>query len=240
MEVLASLRRIRTRIYGMERGLRALRSEVETALVALGDDDAVESQRIGCGLSDLLASARDIPLQPVTPYAEFAPGIWGSYVQGASGTELLVATRTLKPMDPRAGTPYVSRLVVHPVFTTTDQPKWCTLEFNVDLAAVKEAKALRLDFGCFYEVAPGATTPLPSTTKLTLRVLTGGGSTRDVVERFVPVTTMSFDHVIEIGPEAVSDFDLSDAKGLVCLISLPQAGAYSFTVERFSVHALND
>lgn len=238
MDVLPGLRRLRTRIHAMERGLKTLRNEVESILLDYDDDTGIELDRINCGLSRLLGSADDIPLTETQPYAEFADGIWCSFDQNVPGTSLLVSTRTLSRTDPRAEGGQVSRICVHPVFTTSEKPLWCTLEFVIDPDMFKAAKAIRIDFSCFFEIPSGATVPLPSSCKFQVR-LREGEEIRDAADRHFPVTTMSFDHSIELTAKTMADMKAEGAEAVFGIVTLPQSGAYTFNVERFNIYALN-
>lgn len=238
MDILPSLRRVRTRMHAMERGLKTLRSEVEQILLAFDDDDGLDLHQINCGLTRLLAEGDDIALRETQPYAEFAEGVWCSFDQNTPGTRLLVSTKTAGRREPMNAGGISKRICVHPVFTAAERPLWCTLEFAIDPAMFKAAKAVRLDFSAYFDIAPGATVALPSTSRFQVR-LREKGETRDVVERHFPITTMSFDQSIEISETVMTEMAAQDAEEAFGIITLPQSGTYTFNIERFNIYALN-
>ncbi len=238
MKFSNSLRRMRTQVYSMERMLRLMRANLEEELYDFGAGGDFEGQPMTNALTDLLASDEHISMTSVSPYADFAEGVWIGYDADDPACGGNVMTQVLRANDPKEMGPRITRLIVNPVFSTKTKAKWFTLETEVDKEAFFAVDTLRLSMIGYFTPSETNRVALPKSFKITLRVTDEGGGVQDIDVYRAPVSTMPLEYGCTLNLNARQKLTAKSTSRVVLIMLLPEAGDYAFNLDHFAVHAV--
>ena len=215
-----------------------LRAEVETHISAFTPNNIAIESEMRTGLTDMFASGTPLSAMSVQPYVHFSPGVWIGFDQEVGGCGATVGFRSLRSFTPGVDLEQVSRLSINPVFPMVGRPRWVTLESSVEIEALRAAKSLRLDIISFFEIAPNNITEIPRNITITLRLRRRDGTQSDLLGYRVPVSTMPFEHSMNVAESGMMALNLPDAIEATLLIELPLAGDFTLNLDHFSLRSV--
>lgn len=237
MKVQTSLTRIRTQLSAMERMYRSMRAEVESLISAYAPGDIDNEVDVETGIGMALSAGKPLPPVSIQPYQHFFPGVWMGLDEEVGNCGATVTLKALQPHDPTNMVARVSRLSVNPVYPLVEKPRWMSLECTVDLQALRQAKALRIDLVSFFEISPANAATIPRTVGLTLRLHRNDGAVSDHPIYRLPVSTMPSAHSAPFNASNLQDAKLDTAHEARLLIDLPLAGDFMFHLDYLTVTA---
>ena len=238
MKIQTSLNRLRTQLSGMERMIRTLRAEVENHISAYAPGDIDQVVEVETGLSRMFAEAAPRAPFSARPYDPFVPGVWLGVDQEIGGCSATVQLKCLREPHPDGRVSRVSRLSVNPAFPLAEKPRWLTLETDVDVAALRAAKGLRVAVVSFFDIGPRNNVVLPRDVTLILRLKNADASHSDHLTYRIPVSSMPFEHEVLVPDLKEAGIDFASVATGTVILSFPLAGEFTYYLDHFSLQAI--
>lgn len=238
MDLHNNLNRILIQINAMERMTRTLRSEIETQISQYTSANIEKTVEIRNGISQLLANEEPFSAKEAVAYSQFAPDVWMGLDGEKGNSSANVALKAIQQKVFQDDTARVSRLSINPVFPISEKPRWMTLESDVDLTPIKDAKQLQIELIGFFDIHANNTTSLPRHVGVTLRLIDGNEQIVEHLKYHVPVTTMPFEHRVVIDSTAKSGINFDNIDKTILILELPTYGNYTYHIDHFAVRSI--
>ena len=184
------------------------------------------------GFSRLFAGQKSIPSKAVEPYVDFSNGVWAGFeaLDGACWVVMAFEpahTVTTSDLDHTSKSP---RLIVHPVVTGAQPPRWVTVESDVDKKPIKTGSTLTIRLLSNF-VFPDSRSPgHANTVRAALRCGFKNGHYEDIDVGHIPVTTAVMHHAQSASLDDSLAQSIRQAASLRLILFLPPHGGYVFNL----------
>lgn len=238
MKFQQGVRRIQTQLDALERMIRIIRSDLETQASALPGLQISTTSQIKSGLAAVFEKGETLAPIQAQPYDHVMPDVWVGLDQENGSAGVTIAARSIASPGIGAAHDRVTRITLNPVFPLQEKPRWVTLETRLDTAETAAAKAIRIDIISSLEIARINREEIPKTIGVTLRMTQENGLTKDVFHHWLPISTVPFEHALQIGESALRSAEIGTARNVFCILELPLSGDYAFNLDWFAVNSV--